>query len=384
MQTWSIAYTADKHKSKKQWLSGTMNYNKTTKIAHFYTEDGGQLDQLKQCSEERVAVDAELELRRYLVEIGQLIGEEESVDDLFARLNEELGIEAGNGRSNCGGSAVIKPVSVGKPSTKLPPSKVPTKLDESDMKTCINCDILFTRDKHKKSKIWNDGILKFFPSRNLGEFWDDAGTLLHKKVMSAIKAGELFETSNLIIEVVGEILENTSKTETKQVEGFVNTRLKQQTISKPIPKPSMTASSAGSSDRRKFNLIFTADKHKKNTKKWIDGRVEWSPATGNAVFFNEDGECFYKRILPAGQIEIDSEFESGQYLFQIGEETTNEKPKEEKVVVASPVKRVMAPPAKKPKVVNQSIKATKTVPMTGRSDSELLSLLLSSKKENIE
>ena len=361
-----------------------MNYNKSTKIAHFYNEEGEQLDQLRQCGEKRIVADEQLELKRYLVEIGQLVEEEESVDDLFARLNAELGIE---GARNA--TSAVKPTSSvstkAKSSTKAAaklPSKVPTKLNEIDLKSCINCDFLFTRDKHKKSKIWHDGILKFFPSRNLGEFWDDSGTLLHKKVMSAIKAGEIFETSNLIIEIVGDIKEAEVREEvaSKPSATFVNTSTKQPII-KTTPTKQSNETPVSSTGKRKFDLIFTADKHKKNTKKWVDGRVEWTQATGNAVFFNEDGECFYKRILPAGQIEVDAEFESGQYLFQIGQEIINEKKKPVEKP-ASPIRRPMLhqSAAKKPKVT-QSIMANKSVPMTGRSDSELLSLLLSSKEE---
>lgn len=416
MQTWSISYSADKHKNNnKKWLLGTMNYNKNTKAAHFYNEEGELLGHLRSCQAEVIVPDGLVELKKFLVEIGHLLEEEESVDDLFARLNEELGIESKSLSANSNGllpsSSSHPPISTVNANakraqpTQVAVSKVPTVLDEADAKACITCDFLYTRDRHKKAKVWHDGILKFYPTRKLGEFWDEAGNLLHKKVMDEIKSGELFETSNFLFEIIADTLPTDNVTDndngkekenqdTMKVQSKSKLTVPPKLAPKTAAKPTPTQSAAGE-EKRSFDMIYTADKHKKNNKRWIDGRVEWAQATGNAVFFTEDGNCFYKRIFPPGQIEVDAEFESGQYLFQIGVERAAGKGRDadadgdadtDKDTCFEPTPRkrptsfnrrlLIQSTSKKPKVP-ESTMASQSVPLTGRSDSEIFSLLLS-------
>lgn len=356
-----------------------MNYNKTTKAAHFYSEDGEQFEQLKGCDAERIHEDACLELRKCSIEIGTLEVEEECIDDLFAMLNEELNIDVDEARGN-GNKRVLPPsqrVEPKKPAISVP-KKIPTALNEEDSAECLTFDFLFTKDKHKKSKVWHDGVVKYYPTRKLAEFWDESGSLVHKKIMDEVKSGEIFETASLIIEVSG-----SKNAQVDEISENKNSEVKQESLAKPViqrkyppSKPreepqsqTQSDSSSTSASASCFEIVYTADKHKKNSKKWLDGWVNWNAASGNACFYNEEGRCFYKRIFAAGQIVPDAEFESGQYLFQIGAvKGTNDT-----IIKEPPPLPKSITPSKKPKL--QSIMSNASIPLTGRSDSELLSLL---------
>lgn len=185
---------------------------------------------------------------------------------------------------------------------------------------------------------------------------------MHKRVMTEIKTGEIVETAAHIIEITGDV--------------------------PCVAPPALTALTALTAQSQthgtaEHEIIYTTDKHKR-AKKWIDGRLVFDPVTGNELFYSEDKRLFYKRILSPALVHDGSEFESGQYMFQIGTAIDRDK---EKVLMLEPVnvnvredteedgEESDEPTAKRSKGGLVSVIASDAAPLTGRSDTELLALL---------
>lgn len=342
MQTWSISYTSDKNKPKnRHWLQGKLNFNASTGRAYFYDEEGLEIGCLK-LTPNQLVPDSQWTLSKHLIEVGLLEKEEACVEDLFAKLNKELGISEFNHHDKKEKeNKKMAAVSVNKPTnrmnTKLKP-RIPTPVAK-DASTILH-DILYTFCRNQKSPTtptkWQDGLLKFHPTLKLAEFYDETGRLLHKKTMEMVKVGELIEEAaggSLSIEICG--------------------------IRRDQTQP---ASSSGTSKNRKFAILYTRDKQKKS-KKWLDARMDYDESTKLAKFIDEEsGDCFYKKIIAEIDVGGDA-FETGMYLIQIDHEILGES-EAKNLVVLEPRK----PPLK-------SIVANENVPLSGRSNAELLSLL---------
>jgi hypothetical protein len=368
MQTWAISYTSDKHKSKnRHWLLGKMNYNTSTGVAHFYDEDGEALDKMKLDST-RIASDLELNLKRHLVEIGQLEMEEESSEAVFERLNRELGIQTEdfNGKSAANKVTSSTRISVMKPKIPTPVSvKEPTVL----------YDILYTRDMQKKSKTWHDGVLKYHPELKLAEFYSEEAVLLHKKIIDVVKEGLMIETGSIILEISSIRQSEAKIDENVNIPNTIKLATKKEdSVSRnPIVSNNSTKSSNGidSQNSKSFNILYSSDKHKKS-KKWFDGRMNFASSTGLAKFYSEDGSLFFKKCIKSEDALVGAEFESGQYIFQVDCEESGIP------VTIVPVEKSEAKRSKTMPV--SSIMSSSEVPLQGRSDEELISLLRKNNK----
>lgn len=284
MQTWSISYTSDLKKLKnRNWLQGNMNYNPNTNMAHFYDEDSVEIGKLKM-QKDKVVADGEVSLWRYLIEIGQLEStEEECVEEVFDRLNRELGIEEFNHQKTKKQKIVTEPVKIVQP----PQSSIKTRKNPSQVginEPVILYDILYTQSKDS-NQIWQDGILKYYPNLMLAEFYEGIeGKLVHKKVMTQVKEGEIIEEAcggSLKIEICS-IRPNEIKSK--------------------------------SSDKIIYSILYTTDKHKKS-KKWLDGLLEFDPSTKLAKFLDEENHaCFYKKIISEG-VSVGEEMITGIYIL---------------------------------------------------------------------
>ena len=69
-----------------------MNYNTATSMTNFYDEDNVEIGKMK-LRADQIKANAEFSLWKHLIELGVLECEEECVEDLFERLNKELGID---------------------------------------------------------------------------------------------------------------------------------------------------------------------------------------------------------------------------------------------------------------------------------------------------
>lgn len=320
-----------------------MNYNPSTNMAHFYDENSVEIGKLK-VRPEQIAADAEISLWRLLIEIGQLESTEaECVEEMFERLNKELGIDEFDKKSKRQKTSEIEPI----PKKSI---KIPSKVDANE--SVVLYDILYTRDKSVADRVWQDGLLKFYPNLKLGEFYEgNAGKLVHKKSMEEVREGEIIEEAaggKLSIEIC-----SIRKDESKVANG-----------------QSVTI------DKRVFSILYTTDKHKKS-KKWLDGIIEYFPDTKLAKFLEEETHaCFYKKILPEG-VNVGEEMVTGMYIVQIDHEIFKDKEKEiEKENVLHSTKISIS----KNKV--KSVVASEGVPLEGRSNDELLALLNQSNKSN--
>lgn len=358
MQIWSISYTADKNKVKNRcWLQGKMNYSTATSVAHFYDEDNVEIGKIK-LRADQIKADAEFTLWKYLIELGVLEEEEECVEDLFERLNKELGIEEFDKKSS-EVKTKAAPINVTKKVAMQKP-KVPTKVADSEPVNLY--DILYTRDLVKKTKTWHDGVMKYHPSLNLAEFHDSTGTLLMKKTMQEVKEGGVVEGAGIVSEICA--LRNGKEN------SYDNNDKEQSLQDKPdiYNLVSKSQNNNISSSVLSYSILYTTDKHKK-AKKWLDGRLDYDPTSRLAKFIDlEEGNCFYKKVMREGEIVVGEEMQSGLYIIQIDHliEANN-------MVVSAPfqpqVKRI------------KSIVASDSVPLEGRSNEQLLSLLKSRIRE---
>ena len=359
MQTWSVSYTADRKKVKnRNWLQGKMNYNPATNLAHFYDEDSIEIGKLK-LRPNQIVPDTEISLWSHLIELGQLEStEEECVEDVFDRLNRELGIEEfdqKNKRQKLSEPETKKNASVKKIAPLPKMNKIPSKIESNEI--VLLYDILYTRDKGP-DRVWQDGLLKFHPNLNLGEFYEgDTGKLVHKKTMSEVKEGDVIEDACggvLSIEICS--LKSTPKDTKPQI--FESDRL--------------------------FSILYTTDKHKK-TKKWLDGLLSYSPATSLAKFMEEESRvCFYKKMIPTG-VHVGEEMVTGMYLVQIDHEITNgncvdiasrtDANNENYNAKSTNRINIIGTGAKVVQNKVKSIVASESVPLEGRSNDELLALL---------
>ncbi len=278
--------------------------------------------------------------------MGVLEGEEACVEDLFDKLNKELGIREFDPKERI----KVNPKEPIRTISKLKP-KIPTPVDKSEPTVLYN--ILYTNCKTAKmTKTWQDGLLKYHPTLKLAEFYDAIGTLLHKKTMETVAEGTVIYDAgggSITIEISS----------------------KREEITKSITTTTNTI--------RLFNILYTTDKHKKS-KKWLDGRLEYDETTKLARFMGEStGDCFYKKIM-AREMAVRAngeEFETGAYIIQIDHEIQDKGDSEGKENAENKGNDVIdgAPSAKRVK----SIVANGSVPLSGRSNAELLSLLKNKK-----
>lgn len=343
MQTWTISYTTDKKKAKNRcWQQGKMNYNVSTFQAHFYDEDNVEIGKMKM-QPGQVVNDAEISLWQHLIELGVMEKEEECVEDLFAKLNRELGIEEfkSSGVGQCDGIAVNKSVYKGK-------LKVPTLISGSEPVTIYDILYIPTQKRQKSCKEWLDGSLKYYPTLKLGEFYNEGGGLMHKKTMEEVKEGGVIEDAaggTLTIEIGSKRADAAAK------DNLVS----------------------GGLLKRSFSILYTTDKHKKS-KKWLDGLMEYDATSQLAKFLDEtSGECFHKKVMREMVVAAGEEFETGMYIVQVDHEISSD---------AGGGKRCMPcsneiPTAKKFKAQNKPL--PNHVPSAGRSSEELLSLLKQNK-----
>lgn len=183
MQTWSIMYTADKHKTKNRaWEEGTLDYNCTTLAGHFYSSGGELLGRIARLTPDRVVADATVSLFRHLVEVGQLVSEAPCSDALLAELSgdtmavstctKSTDTGTGTGTGTDTGTELtrqrqpaLKPVAPARSVLARP--KVHSVVNAVEVQSMQVCDTLYTSDKQKKAKVWHDGVLKFYPSKKL-------------------------------------------------------------------------------------------------------------------------------------------------------------------------------------------------------------------------
>lgn len=316
-------------------------------MAHFYDEDSVEIGKQKM-RPDQLAADAEISLWRHLIEVGQLEStEDECVEEVFDRLNRELGIDEFSNQKSKRQKVAEQPAkSAAVPSSRtiaplLKTPKIPSQVLESDQPVLL-FDILYTRDKGS-DRVWQDGLLKFHPTQRLGGFYEgEAGKLVHTKTMAEVREGEIIEDAcggALAIEICA-MRPGNAQDEAKQAD-------------------------------RLYSILYTTDKHKKS-KKWLDGLLSYSPTTHLAKFLaDETRACFYKKVM-AGGVTVGEELMTGMYIVQVDHEITQAKENKD-VVRAGNTTMNTADTLKAKKPI--SIVASERVPLEGRSNDELLALL---------
>ena len=341
-----------------------MNYNKAKGMAYFYDEDNVEIGKMK-LREEQVKADAEFSLWKYLIEVGVLEGEEACVEELFEKLNKELGIDEFDKKNRNELSDTTKNA---KPSASTSRSiiqkpKIPTKVASNESLNLY--DILYTRDISKKTKTWHDGVMKYHARLKLAEFYDGGGVLVMKKTMEEVKEGMVVEGAGIVIEICAlrsgtEVISHDDSKE--NVEGTQSQATKTSKSQNNATKTTETVMIA-------YSILYTTDKHKK-AKKWLDGRLDYDPSSRLAKFIDEEsGNCFYKKVMREGEVEVGAELQSGMYIIQVDHMIENGKMTSK--VACETVQQ--QPQAKKIK----SVVANDSVPLEGRSNEQLLSLLKS-------
>jgi hypothetical protein len=369
MQIWSISYTTDKFKAKNRcWLQGKLNYNTAKGMAHFYDEDNMEFGKLK-LRADQIKADAEFSLGKHLIELGVLEGEEECVEDLFERLNKELGIEEFQSKNKKiefeSMANITKRASV---SRTIQKPKIPSKVESSEALDLY--DILYTRDLSKKTKTWHDGLMKYHAKLKLAEFHDSTGILILKKTMDEVKEGGVVEGAAVVIEICS-LRSDDMKDQSKTV---LNTeKVKESEIIKADHNNLYCKSHDNLTDKAKdnnliYSILYTADKHKK-AKKWVDGQLNYDPSSHLAKFMDEGGgNCFYKKVMREGEIVVGEELQSGLYIFQI----------DHLIQKSNDTSNISCPPQIQPQAKRiKSVVADESVPLEGRSNEQLLSLLKS-------
>ena len=376
-----------------------MNYNVTSHQAHFYDEESLEIGRMK-LNPEQVQNDAEFSLWKHLIELGVLEGEEECVEDLFEKLNKELGIEefdenhqnknkrnkTGTGTGDSKMPMTPKPTIFNNNIKKVIPvrAKIPTVSSEFT----VLFDIRYTSSKNKASNAtWQDGgVLKYHPTLKLAECYNAEGLLLHKKTMEEvdIKEGLVIEEAaggSIVIEICSKQCQIAEKCGGNVVPFHNNNN----NTSNNDNDNSNNTNSNNIVIHRQFSILYTTDKHKK-AKKWLDGRLDYDDHTNLAKFINEDsGDCFFKKVMKVESVMMGAEFETGIYLIQIDQEISGVSEKG-KVCDGGVMPAVVKKQLKSTVNVNSSANAITNaiknldaansgVPISGRSNAELLSLL---------
>ena len=381
MQIWSISYTADKHKAKNRcWLQGKMNYNTATSMTHFYDEDNVEIGKMK-LRADQIKANAEFSLWKHLIELGVLECEEECVEDLFERLNKELGIDEFDKKDKHHNSmeATTKVIK-SSVSRSIQKPKIPTKVGQFEPLDLY--DILYTRDLSKKTKKWHDGVMKYHPKLRLAEFHDATGTLMMKKTMEEVKEGNVVEGAGVVIEICalrsgGDALKEDSEDVVNMISDAVaDVTDSSEAVTKASHSQNSKTKNTNTTFKTKdanitYGILYTTDKHKK-AKKWLDGRLDYDPISRLAKFIDEEGgNCFYKKVMREGEIVVGDELQSGMYILQI--DHLIEKSKEN---LSNNIIKTSIPTQPQAKRI-KSVVANESVPLEGRSNEQLLSLLKS-------
>lgn len=382
METWSISYTADKNKAKNRcWLKGKMNYNASTGQAHFYDEEGAQLGKMK-LQAAQVAADVELSLWKHLVEIGMKEEVVESIEDVFERLNKELGIEEFNTGNKKAKIASVSASASASASDSVSVIKAKTVTLTKPDEPFTLYDILYTRSStQKKTKVWHDGFMKMYDVLGVAEYYGEDGKLMWKKVVSGenFKEGMIVEAAaGLVIEVCASRLDDKTRfvRDAKCEKATVTTNA--TTTNANTKANTTTTTNTNTNTARVFNILYTTDKQKK-AKKWIDARLEYNLTTSLARFIDEEsGNCFFKKVMREEEVAVGKEFTTGIYIMQIDNEVVDDT-KENRSI-----KNVVNRAIPKKNTVNtvKYVVANENVPNEGRSNEELMALLKGTPKED--
>ncbi len=100
--------------------------------------------------------------------------------------------------------------------------------------------------------------------------------------------------------------------------------------------------------------------------------MDFASSTGLAKFYSEDGSLFFKKCIKSEDALVGAEFESGQYIFQVDCEESGIP------ITIVPVEKSETKRSKTMPV--SSIMSSSEVPLQGRSDEELISLLRKNNK----
>jgi hypothetical protein len=310
MQTWSVMYTMDGRKGRRnrQWSEGSLDYNTTTHMAHFYSEDRELLGTMK-LAQGQVVADAEVSLfGKVLIEISNLQSEYRNSDEILAQ-------------------------DAAASSSQIPGKKDIPGAEASDCQgTAVSFDTLYTRDKEKTDKRWNDGFCRFYSERKLIEFFDSTGKSMHRKQATEVPLSQILSTAYYLIEIIGPQQNSSERREVGSSFTTAPSHSKENSRPGPVGRLgeqkshlSAAANASGTCNLQKFAIVYTADKHKKQNKKWLDGRLHYDPARSLALFYGgENDALFYKKIMTASTAVTEgAEFDSGQYQFVVCEEVTD-------------------------------------------------------------
>ena len=200
----------------------------------------------------------------------------------------------------------------------------------------VEYDIMYTKDKTRKAKRWCDGHLKYNESDRMTVFYDEEGKELLKKIMpnGKVREGEMLDTAHWLIEITARRINALQGDITKPLINNLSSVNTTFSSSKPLSRSLSTKDSRDIKDTKEninpkvpeeavveWNVVYTEDKHKKMKKKWLDGKLSFNSATGNAKFCDEAGASIFHRNLSPNQVYEGAELDSGRYQFVINELT---------------------------------------------------------------
>lgn len=173
-------------------------------------------------------------------------------------------------------------------------------------------DILYTRDKLKKTKTWHDGWLDI-KEEGLVTFHDDeTNSVLHRKKITSlaeIAEGSIFESASFVFEILHQRAEMRDAVRKKANVDREAEEEATETLADNIDNIK--------SGKCVYEVLYSTDLIRK-AKRWKDGRVEWNATNCQAQFVDEEGKDIYRRKLLAKDLFEGNELKSGQYVFQIG------------------------------------------------------------------
>lgn len=260
----TVQYTYDFTKKAKTFHDGKLKYFPASKKATVFDMVGAIVDELEPASACGLVPDGELKLTRTMVHVMSPMSLDDNIPLTPTVIEQkELSIQDNN-------------------NTQLTPSSTAAG---SLMPTRLQHEILFTADKTKKAKTWQDGWMNLDKVSKTIIFYDEQDRIIHRKKIGAVQEvaeGSLLTTSSYLIEITGPILQNRKAVKKLKLTDADDTGECEYgptiSFSTPIVE---------------IEMLYTADKIRKS-KRWKDGLFRWTEATGQGLFLDEEGKTIHR------------------------------------------------------------------------------------------
>lgn len=268
-----VLYSSQLQKKRKSWSDGYMYYLVASKKAVLLDDGGRSLETHQPVDAGDLQGSRELLMTSYVVTVDGDPIAEPVFEDTKQEAPEALAPEA---------LAVSSSTAVG---------------------SVLNA-ILYTKDKLKKLKSWSDGYLSCDPGLQMVLFFGEDGKvfLRQKRAVEEVREGAQIETGSYLIEVTGPLSAAPKKA-----------------VAEPAREAELVPDYDCDLPEEEpcFELMYSQDT-KKKSKKWLDGHLIYTKASGLGRFYDEAGKQIFKRNLAWRQIDDQEAIATARYVFQIG------------------------------------------------------------------